>query len=831
MSMVKKLCVCWILLLMCKSVSSGAGRLWYTMPACERKVSNPWMEYQLPIGNGELGAMIQGGVKTDEIQFNEKTLWTGSTTVRGAYQNFGYVTIENLSAKTSYSDYELQLDLSSAVVSASWRVNGIGFQREYIASYPSRCIVVHTTVERGGRLDLRFSLRGTHGESVVYRNDEAAFSKKIDLLTDACCLKVSQEGGTLSADNTGITVRNAQSVTAVLAAGTDYDIASPSYTSNTEKIEQRMQTIAIDAVDKGWDELYTEHVEDYAFYHDKMTLDLGGGESAIPTDQLIDSYQDSNAPELKRQLEQLYFDYGRYLLISSSRGVSLPNNLQGIWCNSNTPPWTCDIHANINVQMNYWPAEVTALGDMHLPLLDYVYREAMVQPQWRRYARDINGQTVGWSCFTGNNIFGFGSPGHSEDYNAAPAWYCWHLWQHYLYTNDENFLINTALPPMIECVRFWMQRLVMDSADHTWVCPMEWSPEHGPAEDGTAHTQQCVWNLFNIYLQAVEKAGEEHCGGYDLVRQVKARFVELDDGLHTEVYTGKYGREYNGVREGELLLREWKHTTYDAGNVKDGSGVMERNHRHVSHLMCLYPFDMVTPSSEYFEPVIHSMKLRGEQNTGWAMAWKLNLWARTGDGNKAYEILTTALQHARTYNPSTDPWNSGVYYNLLDAHPPFQIDGNFGVTAGIAEMLLQSYGGVLQLLPALPDEWKCGGKVHGLRAVGNYGVDIEWRGDGLQATIRSDSGLPCVVKFPDTDQPTLEDDEGNAVVYQSVAPDMISFSTERGKAYRLSIGTMGIDQHDIVKYEDDNYYQLNGIRVKHPRRGIYIYHGKKIVYH
>ena len=213
------------------------------------------------------------------------------------------------------------------------------------------------------------------------------------------------------------------------------------------------------------------------------------------------------------------------------------------------------------------------------------------------------------------------------------------------------------------------------------------------------------------------------------------------------------------------------------------------------------------------------------------MAWKLNLWARTGDGNKAYEILTTALQHARTYNPSTDPWNSGVYYNLLDAHPPFQIDGNFGVTAGIAEMLLQSYGGVLQLLPALPDEWKCGGKVHGLRAVGNYGVDIEWRGDGLQATIRSDSGLPCVVKFPDTDQPTLEDDEGNAVVYQSVAPDMISFSTERGKAYRLSIGTMGIDQHDMVKYEDDNYYQLNGIRVKHPRRGIYIYHGKKIVYH
>ena len=254
MSMVKKLCVCWILLLMCKSVSSGAGRLWYTMPACERKVSNPWMEYQLPIGNGQLGAMIQGGVKTDEIQFNEKTLWTGSTTVRGAYQNFGYVTIENLSAKTSYSDYELQLDLSSAVVSASWSVNGIGFQREYIASYPSRCIVVHTTVERGGRLDLRFSLRGTHGESVVYRNDEAAFSKKIDLLTDACCLKVSQEGGTLSADNTGITVRNAQSVTAVLAAGTDYDIASPSYTSNTEKIEQRMQTIAIDAVDKGWDE-------------------------------------------------------------------------------------------------------------------------------------------------------------------------------------------------------------------------------------------------------------------------------------------------------------------------------------------------------------------------------------------------------------------------------------------------------------------------------------------------------------------------------------------------------------------------------------------------
>ncbi|MBQ5981416.1 MAG: glycoside hydrolase N-terminal domain-containing protein [Prevotella sp.] len=813
------------------SFSFGADVLYYTMPASERKVTNPWMEYQLPIGNGQIGAMIQGGVWNDEIQFNEKTLWTGSTSVRGAYQNFGYVTIEDLSSKTSYTDYKLQLDLSTAIASASWKVNGVDYQRDYLASYPSHCIVIHTTVGRGGLLNLRFSLRGTHGEKVTYRNDEAVFGKQIDLLTDACCLKISQEGGTMTSDNSGIMVTNAHRMMAVLVAGTDYDITSSTYTSGTEMIGPKMQTIARETIDRGWEEIYEEHVNDYAYYYNKVSLDLGGDEATIPTDQLIDNYQKSNDPLLKRKLEKLYFDYGRYLLISSSRGVPLPNNLQGIWCNSNTPSWTCDIHANINVQMNYWPAEITALSDMHLPLLDYVYCEAMLQPQWRRYAREINGQTVGWSCFTGNNIFGFGSPGHSEDYNAAPAWYCWHLWQHYLYTNDEDFLKQKALPPMIECVRFWMQRLVMDDEDHTWVCPLEWSPEHGPSEDGTAHTQQCVWNLFDIFLQAVEKVGEEYAGGYGFISQVRTKFAQLDKGLHTEVYTGKYGKVYNDVKQGELLLREWKNTTYDVGNVKDGSGAREQNHRHVSHLMCLYPFDMVTPSSEYFEPVIHSMKLRGEQNTGWAMAWKLNLWARAGDGNKAFEILTTALQHARTYQVSTDPWNSGVYYNLLDAHPPFQIDGNFGVTAGIAEMLLQSYGGVLQLLPSLPDEWKSGGVVRGLRTMGNYGVDIEWGVDGMQTTIRSESGLPCKVKYPHVSQSILEDEDGNSIAFQSITADMILFPTEKGKAYRLSTGTMGVDQHEMAEYEDDAYYLLNGVKVEHPTHGIYIHRGKKVVFH
>ena len=467
------------------------------------------------------------------------------------------------------------------------------------------------------------------------------------------------------------------------------------------------------------------------------------------------------------------------MLIASSRGVDLPNNLQGIWNHSNNPAWQCDMHANINVQMNYWHAEKTNLSELHDKYLNYLYNMSQVQPQWREYAKVRAGQTTGWVNFTENNIFGHCTDFRNE-YVEAGAWSCDHLWQHYRYTLDNEFLQKTAVPVMLSSVRFWMERLVLDK-DGLWVCPNEWSPEHGPNNTITAHAQQIVWALFDHTIKAIKILG------YDAAKTTETefnsickKFEKLDKGLYLETYEGTYGVERNGVKQGDTILKEWKYVDYASGN-------HEKDHRHLSHLMALYPMDEISANSIYFQPAIRSILLRGQQSQGWSMGWKINLWARALDGEMCFDLFKLAFRHSPDYWENYRPDAGGVYYNLLDSHAPFQIDGNFGVCAGIAEMLLQNRGDTILLLPAMPKVWHTG-SIEGLKAEGNFTIGQKWvKGKLRSATIESHSGLPCHLYSEDIDNVVIVDDEGNPVNVIRHAYNRLSFDTKAGVKYSLEV--------------------------------------------
>lgn len=720
--------------------------LWYTLPATATKVNNQWEEYSLPLGNGQFGASIFGGVKRDEIQFNEKTLWSGTSTDNkgyddyGHYENFGSVYVEDLGGYFSSDEskpvvnYHRELDLQSATARVAYRTadGKVSFSREYISSAPDKVVVARYKASRKGALNLRFTiLSGVAGDNgkTTYADGEASFSGKLQTISYNARLKVVPTGGELATDSEGITLKGADECLLILAGGTDFDAYSPTFTSSTSKLSASIDERAEAAAKKGWDAIYKAHVADYQSLFNRSRFNLES-KNTMPTDDLIRAYgrrQTGLEPEAL-MLEELYYAFGRYLAISSSRGVDLPSNLQGIWNNSKKPAWNCDIHANINVQMNYWPTENTNLSELHLPFLNYIINMATNHSSWKRYAKDA-GQERGWTCYTENNIFG-GVGGFMHEYVIANAWYCSHLWQHYLYTLDKEFLLR-AFPAMLSATQFWLDRMVIDPKDGSYVCPKEYSPEHGPVEDGMPHAQQLVWELFDNTLKAVEILGVKRCGVDKKELQLIAeRFSKMDRGLRVETYDGAWGESVNGIKKGEKILREWKYSPYKAG---------QNGHRHISHAMSLYPFSHLKQGSEEFNAMVNTLRLRGDASTGWSMGWKINLWARALDGDHAHDILELALRHYRV-------GGGGISYNLYDQHPPFQIDGNFGATAGIAEMLMQSHSGAIHLLPALPEVWKQG-EISGLKAIGDFEVAIRWTGGkATSAEIINNQGEPCVVK-------------------------------------------------------------------------------------
>ena len=766
--------------------------LWYTEPATTARLysggqgySN-WMEWSLPIGNGQLGASLFGGVMRDEIQINEKTLWSGRSTDKtanyGQFENFGSVFVENIGSDLSLrpeegaTDYYRSLDLADALGKVYFKSakSQTEYTREYFASNPDKAVVAHYVSNGTAKLHLRITMKSGNilGRTTSYAEGSGffsgnTFSGSTQTIKYALRFKVVNLGtdGTVTTDENGITVADASDIMVVISGATDFDPASPTYVSGTTQLTSNLRTTVNDAAAKDYTTLKNAHLEDHHALWNRMSLELDGISNTVTTNALIDSYN-SGAGANALMLENLYFAYGRYLEIASSRGVALPSNLQGIWSNMDNPAWNADIHSNINVQMNYWPAEQTNLSEMHEPFLNYIINMAN-SPQWKGYATAA-GQSRGWTCYTENNIFG-GVGSFMHNYVIANAWYCTHLWQHYRYTLDKEYL-QRAFPAMLSAAQFWMDRLVLDT-DGTYVCPNEYSPEHGPGrENGVAHAQQLVYDLFENTLAAIRVLGQQAAGISDEdLATLKNRFDNLDPGLATEIYDGTWVTDgsqsettRNGVAPGTTILREWKTSTYKRG---------EDGHRHMSHLMCLYPFSQVTPGTELYNAAVNSLRLRGDGATGWSMGWKINLWARAKDGDHSRTILNNALRHSNG--------GAGVFYNLYDSHAPFQIDGNFGACAGMAEMIMQSQSDTIEVLPALPSAWTAG-TMTGMKAVGNFTVDITWSaGKATRVKVVSHKGQPLMMKAADIASARITKngiDVGTAIV----ATDVVRIPTEEG---------------------------------------------------